>query len=120
MKLEQEFLIRNPKCGHVLRYLQDAIGVSEVNWNDITKLNMERFGNYLTEKVSPNSARTYAAIFMAFLSRFNEEGLIPCKDPKIRIKAVLLNMWLLPTTRYGASTSLLPTTTPRVTCGTSL
>ena len=88
MKLEQEFLIRNPKCGHVLRYLQDAIGVSEVNRNDITKLNMERFGNYLTEKVSPNSARTYAAIFMAFLSRFNEEGLIPCKDPKIRIKAV--------------------------------
>lgn len=88
MKLEQEFLIRNPKSGHVLRYLREAIGVSEVDWKDITKLNMERFGNYLSEKVSPNSARTYAAIFKAFLSRFSEEGLIPCKDPKIRIKAV--------------------------------
>lgn len=49
---------------------------------------MERFGTYLSEKVSPNSARTYAAIFKAFLARFSEEGILPCPNPQIRIKAV--------------------------------
>ena len=88
MELQQEFLKRKPQYGHVLRYLQEALGKSRVEWSDITKLNMERFGEYLSEIVSPNSARTYAAVFMAFLSLYSEEGIIPCKNPKIKIKAV--------------------------------
>ena len=88
MELQKEFLRRNPQYEHLLRYLMEAIGKDRVEWSDITKLNMEKFGEYLSEKVSPNSARTYAAVFKAFLSRFNEEGIIPCKNPQIKIKSV--------------------------------
>lgn len=88
MELQKEFLRRNPQYEHLLRYLREAIGKDRVEWSDITKLNMEKFGEYLSEKVSPNSARTYAAVFKAFLSRFNEEGIIPCKNPQIKIKSV--------------------------------
>lgn len=88
MELQQEFLKRKPQYEHVLRYLQQALGKSRVEWSDITKLNMVRFGEYLSEVVSPNSARTYAAVFKAFLSYFDEEGIIPCKNPQIKIKAV--------------------------------
>ena len=88
MELQKEFLKRYPQYEHVLRHLQQALGKSRVEWSDITKLNMEVFGGYLSETVSPNSARTYAAVFKAFLSRFDEEGIIPCKNPQIKIKAV--------------------------------
>lgn len=88
MELQKEFLKRNPQYEHVLRYFQSAVGKETITWSDITKLNLERFGDYLMSHVSPNSARTYAAVFKAFLSRFSEEGVIPCKNPQIKIKSV--------------------------------
>lgn len=88
MELEKEFLLRNPQYEYILRHLRLSLGKNEVEWGDITKLNMERFGDYLTRNVSPNSARTYAAVIKAFISRFSDEGLIPCHNPQIKIKAV--------------------------------
>lgn len=88
MKLENEFLSRNPQHEYILRHLRQSLGKQEVVWSDITKLNMERFGEYLSRSVSPNSARTYAAVVKAFLARFSEEGLLPCHNPQIKIKSV--------------------------------
>ena len=88
MKLEQEFLRRNPHQEYILSHLRNALGKREVEWGDITKLNLERFAEYLSHNVSPNSARTYAAVIKAFLSRFSDEGIIPCRIPQIKVKAV--------------------------------
>ena len=88
MKLEQEFLRRNPNQEYILAHLRKSLGKREVEWGDITKLNLERFAEYLSQNVSPNSARTYAAVIKAFLSRFSDEGIIPCRNPQIKIKAV--------------------------------
>ena len=58
MELQKEFLRRNPQYEHLLRYLREAIGKDRVEWSDITKINMEKFGENLSEKVYQKSART--------------------------------------------------------------
>lgn len=88
LNFEQEFLARNPRGQHILKHLCKAIGTEHPDWQDITKLNLERFSIYLFDNVSPNSARTYFAVMKAFVSRFSDEGIIPCANPKSRIKAV--------------------------------
>ena len=42
-------------------------------WNELSKLRLIRFTEYLCERVSPNSARQYAAKFKAVLNRYSDE-----------------------------------------------
>ena len=85
---ELEFIQRNHRFKHVLKHLRLSLGKNHVTWSDITKLNMERFSAYLMRTLSQNSARTYLAVMKAFIARFDEEGLMPCPNPKIRIASV--------------------------------
>lgn len=87
LNFESEFLLRNPRGKHILSHFRKAIGTDSIDWQDITKLNMERFSTYLTACLAQNSARTYFAVMKAFVARFSEEGIIPCTNPKGRIKA---------------------------------
>lgn len=88
MNFEKEFMRINPAYPHLLRFMQTSLQKSEISWKDITKLNMERVCSFLTERVSPNSARTYIAVIKAFLARYSEENLMPCVNPQMRVKAV--------------------------------
>lgn len=87
LNFESEFLLRNPRGKHILAHLRRAIGTDSIEWQDITKLNMERFSTYLTAHLAQNSARTYYAVMKAFVGRFSEEGIMPCTNPRDRIKA---------------------------------
>lgn len=68
----------------VLKHLK-AAGIND--WNDLTKSGLMDFRDHLTDKVSPNSARTYLATLKSVLNRYDEEGLIPCKDWRGALKA---------------------------------
>lgn len=87
LSFEQEFTRKNPGRIQVLRFMREAIGVNEVNWQDITTLNLSKVRELICERVAGNSACTYLAILKAFLAAYIDENLFPCKDPHKELKA---------------------------------
>lgn len=67
--------------------MREAIGVSEVGWDMLTKVNLIKVAEHVKENVSSNSARTYFAEICSFLHRYDEEGIVPCKHPEDVLKA---------------------------------
>ncbi len=61
----------------LLKYMGKA-GIED--WADLTLLNLNGFRDILKESVSPGSAKTYAATFVAVLRRYRDEGILPCRD----------------------------------------
>ena len=59
-----------PKYGIILRMYEEANECS-ATWNELSKLRLIRFTEYLCERVSPNSARQYA-----FLRKQDNEVLL--------------------------------------------
>lgn len=62
-----------------------ATGIAE--WQELTKTRLMDFRDYLAAHVSPGTAKTYLAVFKAVLNRYEEEGVIPCKDWRGALKA---------------------------------
>lgn len=87
LSFEQEFERTNPGRIQILRFMREAIGVDEVAWQDLTTLNLAKVREFISEKVAGNSAVTYLAIIKAFLSRYTDENIIPCKNPAKELKA---------------------------------
>ena len=87
LSFEQEWTRRNPGRVQVLRYMREAIGVNEVEWEMITTLNLTKVREYICEKMAGNSACTYLAILKAFLASYLDENLFPCKNPHKELKA---------------------------------
>lgn len=87
LSFEQEFVRRNKGRAQLVRFMREAMGVKEVQWSDLTALNLDAVCVYITSKVTGNSASTYLAVIKAFLARYSEEGIIPCKNPKTVLKA---------------------------------
>jgi integrase len=87
LSFEQEFERTNPGRIQILRFMREAIGVREVMWENLTTLNLGRVREFITGKVAGNSACTYLAILKAFLSRYADEDIIPCKNPAKELKA---------------------------------
>lgn len=77
---EIEFLKLNPERKQILTYMRASLRVSSVKWADMTKVNLCVIADYIKKQVSPNSAFTYLSIIKSFLTRYSEEGVIPCKS----------------------------------------
>lgn len=50
------------------------------DWNDLTKVNLCDFRDYLTKAVATSSAKTYLAVLKTVIGRYEDEGLIPCNQ----------------------------------------
>jgi len=89
-KFEKEFIHRYPNYEFLVRYMRAAIGKEEVNWCDLTAINLTDFVSYLAKTVTPNSASTYCAIVKSFLNMVSDEVELPTmKFAKIlRVKKV--------------------------------
>lgn len=87
LSFEQEFTRVVNDRPQILRYMRQAIGTEEVQWSDITGANLADMASYIADSVSPNSAVTYCAIIKAFLARYRDEDIIPCKTPEKYLKA---------------------------------
>ena len=87
LSFEQEWTRQNNDRIQILRFMREAIGVDEVQWQDLTTLNLSKVREFITDKVAGNSAVTYLAILKAFLSRYTDEGIVPCKNPAKELKA---------------------------------
>lgn len=87
LAFELEFLSREPERVGVLKLMREAIGSAEVTWKDLTTLNLGRIRDNICDKMAGNSACTYLAILKAFLARYKDEDIVPCKDPGRELKA---------------------------------
>ena len=65
------FLAKYPKRGIVLRRYEEAI-YGEASWDSFSKSSLSLFITHLKDKVSQNSARTYASQMKAFLNTYKE------------------------------------------------
>lgn len=87
ISFEQEFVKQNPDRFLIIRYMRDAISVEEVQWSDISTLNISKVREHISESVEGNSACTYLAILKAFLVSFIDENLFPSKNQHKELKA---------------------------------
>jgi len=78
-KFENGFLKENPKYRHLVKYIKEALGRDAIDWGDFTKVNLQIIKAHFQEKVSLNTAATYMAVLKAYLNKFSDEGLVPCK-----------------------------------------
>lgn len=74
--LEQAFLSKYPANGVVLRYFAEANGC-ECTWENLTKLRLQKFVNYLSERISQNGVATYCSRLKSVLTAYNEEVDLP-------------------------------------------
>lgn len=87
LSFEQEFVRKTPSRVQILRFMREAIGVEEVQWSDITTLNLSKVREHISNRVAGNSACTYLAVLKAFLADYLEENIFPCKNPHKELKA---------------------------------
>lgn len=80
--LEQAFLSKYPANGVVLRYFAEANGC-ECSWDNLTKLRLQRFVDYLSDYVSPNTVATYCSRLKCVLNLYNEEVALPRDFEKV-------------------------------------
>lgn len=84
---EKEFLSEHPTKVFILKPMRDALNVAEVKWQDLTTLNLNRVKEHICSHVSPNTACWYLAVIKAFLGKYADEGIVPCKNPAAQLKA---------------------------------
>lgn len=84
--LESAFLAKFPANGRVLQYFAEANGC-ECTWENLTKVRLQKFVDYLSERIAPNSVSTYCSRLKTVLSGYNEEVDLPRDYQKVlRIK----------------------------------
>lgn len=87
LSFEQEWTRQKSGRIQIIRFIREAIGVKETQWSDLTKVNLIKVADYIKARVTSNSAKVYFAEICAFLKRYDEEGIIPCKHPEEVLKA---------------------------------
>lgn len=78
-EFESMFKHKYPNYEFLLKYMKAAIGKEEINYCDLTAVNLSDFVEYLKESVSPNTAATYCTILKAFLNFIEEEVELPTR-----------------------------------------
>lgn len=87
LSFEQEWTKVQPNHVFLLRYMREALDVEQVEWSDLTTLNLSKIRDHICRKVKGNSSSTYLGILKAFLAKYSDEKIIPCKNPNKELKA---------------------------------
>lgn len=69
---KEAFTHKYPGYGKILQYFKDSTGV-EMTWENITKVRLIKFGNYLQQHIAPSSARQYCAKVRSVLNDYRDE-----------------------------------------------
>ena len=80
---KEAFVVKYPKYGKLVMDFAKANDLNEVEWQDMTKVNLANFVDYLTENVAPSSAKTYCAMLKAVLSLYSDEVALPKDFAKV-------------------------------------
>ena len=80
--LKTAFTAKYPKYGSVIDMFCEANDCTP-NWKNVTKLNLVRFIDYLSERLARSSVKTYCAMLKSVLSIYSEEVKLPKGYEKI-------------------------------------
>ena len=77
INFEETFSSMYPDRAFLLRYIHEALGKEEIEWNDLTAFNLKRIAEYIKTKVTANSANSYFAKLKAFLNLMADDVELP-------------------------------------------
>lgn len=75
-RLKEAFAMKYPAYNNILRMFESA-NLCEATWDNLTKVRLQRFVDYMGERLSPNSVSQYAAKLKAVLNLYSDEVLLP-------------------------------------------
>lgn len=93
--LKEAFLQKYPAYNNILRMFE-AANLCEVTWENITKVRLQRFIDYMDERLSPNSVNQYATKLKAVLNLYSDEVTLPRGFAKVLTpkKTAVQNVYL--------------------------
>lgn len=74
--LKEAFLTKYPSYENILKMFE-AANLCEATWDNITKVRLQKFIDYMNERLSPNSVNQYAAKLKAVLNLYSDEVILP-------------------------------------------
>lgn len=93
--LKEGFLSKYPKYENILRMFE-AANLCEATWENITKVRLQKFVDYMNERLSPNSVNQYATKLKAVLNLYSDEVSLPRGFAKVLTprKCAVQNVYL--------------------------
>lgn len=80
--LKEAFSAKYPSYMNILRMFE-AANLCEATWENLTKLRLQKFVEYMLERVAPNSANQYATKLKAVLNLYSDEVSLPRDYAKV-------------------------------------
>lgn len=74
--LKEAFLAKYPRYDNILRMFE-AANLCDATWDNITKVRLQKFIDYMNERLSPNSVNQYATKLKAVLNLYSDEVSLP-------------------------------------------
>lgn len=74
--LKGAFRAKYPAHEHIIRMFE-AANLCEATWENLTKVRLQKFVDYMAERLSPNSVSQYATKFKAVLNLYSDEVVLP-------------------------------------------
>jgi integrase len=74
--LKEAMAAKYPKYDNILRMFE-AANLCEATWENLTKVRLQRFIDYMNERLSPNSVNQYATKLKAVLNLYSDEVTLP-------------------------------------------
>ena len=93
--LKEAFLAKYPDRANILKMFE-AANLCEATWENITKVRLQRFIDYMAERLSPNSVSQYATKLKAVLNLYSDEVVLPRGFAKVLTprKCAVQNVYL--------------------------
>lgn len=74
--LKEAFYAKYPENHKILGYFEEA-NKCEATWENLTKVRLQRYVDYMSQRLSPNAVKTYCSKVRTVLSLYDEEAAIP-------------------------------------------
>lgn len=93
--LKEAFITKYPKYDNILRMFE-AANLCDATWDNITKVRLQKFVDYMNERLSPNSVNQYATKLKAVLNLYSDEVVLPRGFAKVLTprKCAVQNVYL--------------------------
>lgn len=93
--LKECFALKYPAYMNILKMFE-AANLCEATWENITKVRLQKFVDYMGERLSPNSVNQYATKLKAVLNLYSDEVSLPRGFAKVLTpkKAAVQNIYL--------------------------
>lgn len=83
ISLKEAFARKYPAHANTILRMFEAANLCEATWDNLTKVRLQNFVDYMSERISPNSVNQYATKLKAVLNLYSEEIALPRDFAKV-------------------------------------